>query len=370
MEPQILVPKRRDRLLTLVLLSLERVVDSVQGRPEPPFLSRRIVVLKSCCLGDLLLATPLVRAMRVAYPSAQLDVAVGEWARPAVTGNPDIERLVELESVGVGRFRLFSYLRAVRRLRAGKYDLAVVLDRSPLMTVLPLLARIPIRAGIDSGGRGWPLNVRVPWTIAEHETRLFLRIAAALGAETVDPRPRFSPTPEDAAEADRLWKDVGLDGRRVVALAPGGGRNPGMIMESKRWPIERFAALAERVETELSLALLIVGNADDRPVTRDLKARLHAPFVDITGCTSFGMLGAILQRCAAFVGNDSGPMHMAVAVGVPTVAIFGPTDPAVYAHVETYALALRGAKGISTDEVGVSEVFEAVRALTAEESLS
>jgi len=359
MHPLPLASKRRDHLLSAVLTAAERVVDRARATPRAPVAPRRVVVLKSCCLGDALLATPLIGALRRAYPQARIVAGIGRWARPALVGNRDLDGLLDLEGVGTGSFDPGAYARALRRLRAGRFDVALALDRTPLLTLLPLLAGIPVRAGIDSAGRGLPLNVRVPWTAVEHEAALFLRIGAALGVPVDEARLRFDPTPDDEARADVLWRAAGLDSKRALALLPGGGRNPGMTMETKRWPPARYAALADALYERHGLIPVLTGDGADRPVTAETHRLMRAPAIDITGETTLGALGAFYRRCALFVGNDSGPTHLAAAAGAPVVAVFGPTDPAVYAPYSARAITLRGPYGISTAEVGVDEAVDA-----------
>ncbi len=362
--PAPLAPKRRDRALSRALLAVERVADAVQASPQLPVAPRRLVVLKSCCLGDVLEATPLIGALRRAYPDAHLVAAVGRWSRPALYNNPDLDGLLDLEDVGVGRPHGAAYARVARRLRAGRFDAALVLDRTPLLTMLPLLAGIPVRAGIDSAGRGFPLNVRVPWTAVEQEAVLFLRVGQALGAPIEGAQLAFAPTPEEDASVARLWDAASLDGERVAALAPGGGRNPGMTLHAKRWPPARYAALADRLHEEHGLRVVLAGSTDDAAVADEVRRLARAPVVDLTGKTGgFGALGALFARCALFVGADSGPMHLAAAVGAPVVAIFGPTDPAVYTPFSPCVVALRGPRGESTVEVGVDEALAAAARL-------
>jgi len=359
MHPKPLVPKRRDRATSVLLTAVERAVDLVGTVPSLPPRPRRIVVLRGCCLGDILLATPLLRALRRAYPAAHIVSAVGRWSRPALEHNPDLDGLLDLESVGAGRPRPEQYVRVLRRLRAGRFDVALVLDRTPLLTALPLLAGIPVRAGIDSAGRGFALNVRVPWTEVEHEARLFLRVGAALGIPTDGVGLRFVPSAADQDRAARLWRGAGLDGARVLALAPGGGRNPGMTFAAKQWPPERYAALADRLYDTHGLVALLTGDAHDRALTARIRGLTRSPAADLAGETSVGALGALYARSALFVGNDSGPTHLAAAMDIPVVAVFGPTDPSVYAPFNPRAIALRGPHGLSTSEVDVEQVVAA-----------
>src|SRR5918912_2159720 len=283
MHPTPLSPKRRDRAFSALLTTLERIVDVVQEASALPVAPRRLVVLKSCCLGDVLLATPLLAALRRAYPRAHLVAGVGRWARPALLNNPDLDGLLDLETVGIGRLRPVVYTRVVRQLRAGRFDVALVLDRTPVLTALPLLAGIPVRAGINSAGRGFPLNVRVPWEAVEHEAELFLRVGTALGVPTHDAPLRFVPTKDDHARADALWHQAGLGGARVAAVFPGGGRNPGMVLDAKRWPPTRYAALADTLHGDYGLAVVLAGSESDRPVTAAVRRLMRAPAVDPAG---------------------------------------------------------------------------------------
>jgi ADP-heptose:LPS heptosyltransferase len=118
-----------------------------------------------------------------------------------------------------------------------------------------------------------------------------------------------------------------------VALLPGGGSNPGMELSAKRWPLDRYRELARRLVQELDAEVLLVGGPDDAALNTQLLEGLDVPegsVKSIAGKTSFGELAAQLERCALFIGNDSSPMHLAAAVGIPVIAIFGPTSPQEY----------------------------------------
>lgn len=366
MHPTPLMPRHRDAPFSLLLTGVERLVDAASGPPPRLRDPRRIIVLRSCCLGDTVLATPLLGVLRRQYPHARIVVGVGAWSRPVVAHSPAVDGLLDLEGVGVGLPSAAAYARVVRRLRAGRFDAALVLDRTPFMTLLPLLAGIPVRAGIDSAGRGFPLNVRAPWTQVEHEADLFLRVGAALGLDINGARLHVGVAPAERARADALWSALGLDDKDVLALAPGGGRNPGMTLQAKHWAPERYAALAARLYHERGLIPLLTGDVHDHDATDHVAHLLHRadiPVADATGFTTIGDLAALYGRCTVFVGADSGPTHLAAAMGIPVIAVFGPTDPAVYAPYSPLAVALRGPSGVSTDEVSVDRVAAAASSL-------
>ncbi|MBI3977351.1 MAG: lipopolysaccharide heptosyltransferase II [Chloroflexi bacterium] len=324
----------------LLLAILNRLFRS-QSRP-PPAQPRAVVVVKPCCLGDVLMATAAIRQIRRSYPEARLALAVGDWSRPAVAGNPDVDEIVPAGRVGTtrpGRWR--DYLRLVWRLRRGRYDAAVVLDRSAWLALLPWMAGIPHRAGINSGGRGFALTVRASWQPDRHEADLSLDVLRAMGLAVAPPRLRFVPGAEDLAWAGAALAEIGSE--RVVTMHPGGGANPGMVLTAKRWLPDRFAAVGARLVAG-GAWLVLVGAPSDRSaadaVLAHLPAAARARTVDLVGQTTFGRLGAVLARSALHIGNDAGPTHLAAAVGAPVIAIFGPSSPAMYRPIGDHAIAL------------------------------
>jgi lipopolysaccharide heptosyltransferase II len=297
----------------------------------------RILIIKPCCLGDVLLTTPVIAALRDRFPQAVIDYAVGRHAAPAIAGHPEVRRRLDA-GPGAGR-DIRDLLGLIRRMRAGRYDLCLVLERSPLFTILPWLAGIPARAGIDSSGRGFALNVRVPWDESLHEADLYLSVAGALGCSVKGHHLRFEPGPEATAAVERNWRDQDVHAP-VVAIAPGGGANPGMDLPEKRWPAERFAALADRLHEDHGATILVLGGPADQATCTAMREAMRSPSLDLCGSAPFAERGALLRRCNLYIGNDSGPTHLAVAVDCPVVAIFGPTDVGLYGPYHARARAV------------------------------
>ena len=330
----------RERVLTMCFLLLRALFRPFMAAPRLPAGACRILILKPCCLGDVLMATPVVAALRERFPESTIDFAVGRHARPAIESHPDIATIVDA-GPGAGR-HWRSELHLLKRMRAGRYDLCLVLERSPLFTILPLLAGIRVRGGIDSAGRGFALNVRVPWDESLHEADLYLGVAGALGCWVAGRHLRFVPDERARRAVDMLWQRRRLD-PKVVAIAPGGGTNPGMDLPEKRWPPERFAQLADHLYGSEGAQIAIVGSPLDESACRAMRAVMRAPSVDLTGTIPFADRAAFFQRCALYVGNDSGPMHLAVAVDCPAVAVFGPTSVSLYGPYHARARVVRRA---------------------------
>jgi ADP-heptose:LPS heptosyltransferase len=296
-----------------------------------PFRPRRIVVLKPCCIGDVIFATPLLMALRRAYPEARIDWAVGSMAISALRGHPAIDQLIDTGGRANPASRPFSLARLVGRLRG--YDLVVVPDRSRLYSLATLLAGIPRRAGLDSAGRGFAYNVKAPIDPAEirHEAEIYLDVGRALGLDVSECWANVPPTTEALSAADSILRESGLAGQSPILVHPGGGVNAGMTLVEKRWPPDRFAALADRAADALGAPVVMLGLESDRPALDAFRAALNHPLVDLSNRLSLAVTGALASRAALYIGNDNGVAHLAAASGGKVLMIFGPSDPRRYA---------------------------------------
>ena len=146
--------------------------------------------------------------------------------------------------------------------------------------------RVPVRAGIDSAGRGFALNIRVPWDESLHEADLYLSVAGALGCPIAGHHLLFEPGEEATRHTAELWQTLNL-GDNVAVIAPGGGTNPGMDLPEKRWVPERFAALADRLHEELGMAIVLLGGPDDRDLCARVHASMRVPAHDLSGTAPF-----------------------------------------------------------------------------------
>jgi heptosyltransferase-2 len=274
------------------------------------------------------MATPTIAALSARYPGAEIDVAVGAWTRPAFEGNPRVRGFVDPGGLLGGRRPSGrELLRVAAAIRGRCYDAAVVLERSFWMALLPLLAGVPLRAGLDSGGRGFAhtRRARVP-TVARHEARLYLDCAALVDAPPLEPaRMELRPGDAAAAAARRVLERAGWRGEQFALLHPGGGSNPGMQLRSKRWPAARFAEVAGRLAASGVRPAVVWGATDVEPAAA-LLSGAPAGTLAVGAELPLAGLAAAARLARAYVANDSGPTHMAVAVGTPTVAIFGPSD--------------------------------------------
>ncbi len=289
---------------------------------------RRIVVLKPCCMGDVLFTTPLLAAIKAAYPASHLTVATSAWCASVVVDNPHVDAVMDVPpQIGVRDLR-----RVAALLREGGYDTALVPDRSPLLGVIVALAGIPRRVGLNSDGRGMLYTDRVPVPPdgTMHEAALYSRLGTAIGAPPLAGRgTEYRPPTDDLAAMDARIAAAGWQSPLWI-IHPGGGVNPGTAFPPKRWLPDRFAALADGLLRDHGGTVLLLGTLTDADAVAAVRAAMHGAAVDLTDTLLFGAWQALAHRADLYIGNDTGMTHLALAGGTPTVAIFGPTSSIQY----------------------------------------
>ena len=303
-----------------------------EGRPLPPNPRLSALVIKPLALGDVLRATGFAAALRHGQPGANITFAVGDYAAPALANNPHIDEIMPMGMLGTPRrYDARQYLTFVRRIRERRFDAAFVLDRSPAMALLPYFARIPYRIGLDSRLRGFAHTTRLSVGMEDNEVETYRRLAHLAGLNPTDDVCVFRPTRDDVAVARRLAEEFELDSAALrVVVAPGGGVNPGAVDVTKRWPAERFAAVADWLIQRRAARVCLVGSASDSPSITAMQRAMTQPAVNLAGRTTFGQLGALIAGSDLFVGNDSASAQLALGVGTPSVTIFTVTEPWIY----------------------------------------
>ena len=324
------------------------------GTLPPPISTepRRIVVRGVNWLGDAVMTTPALFRLRERFPAASIQLLTHEKLAGLWTGHPAVDGVIPFTS-NDGVFR------SARRLRAGRYDLAVLLPNSHRAALEAFLAGIPRRLGTSRRWRDWLLTdtVEVPPGIVSlrkrqpaeirallgretlpgdrsdlparpgpesHHIHLYLRLVAALGANPAPVTPRLDVT---SAEVEKVRQRWNLDPSiRWIGINPGAEYGP-----AKRWPVDRFLASARRLATSSNRGFVLFGGTSDRRLAESIATGIGtvAPVRILAGETSLRELCAGLSACAVLLTNDTGPMHVAAAVGTPVVVLFGSTSPAL-----------------------------------------
>ncbi len=278
-------------------------------------------------LGDVVLSTPVLTQLRQAYPQAFLAMMVRPACRELIEGHPALNDALVYDKAGPQR-SVLGTVRFARGLRRYGFDTALILHPTNRSHWIPWLAGIPMRIGYNRKC-AWLLTHRVPHRKqegAKHEAEYALDMLRVLGIEPATPAPLVPIHPAADQRVRQLLRQQGVsDAALLVAMHPSASDS------SKRWPAERFAQLADRLAQEHRAHILVVAGPEDAPHARTVVHQMRQRAVNFAGALSVGELAALLARCRLLVSNDSGPVHIAAAVGTPVVAIFGRNQPGINA---------------------------------------
>ena len=289
----------------------------------------KILIRATNWVGDAIMALPALRAVRERFPDAQIAVVARPYVADIYRDQEICDQLIAYDPLGEhagfsGRERLAS------ELRAQKFDIALLLQNAFDAAWLAWRAGIPQRIGYARDGRSTLLTKAVPvpktGEIPEHEQFYYLELLRRAGwVDSLSGENSISLKLSSQSKL-RAGECLLAAGSRPKALrvAIGAGASYG---SAKCWPPERFAAVADRLIDEFDADVMLFGTPAEKAVSSAIAGAMKRLPIDLTGTTSIADLPALLSQCQLFLGNDSGAMHVAAAVGLPVVAIFGPTDP-------------------------------------------
>ena len=283
-------------------------------------MSATVLVLRFSAVGDVVLTAPAIDALRAALPDARIVYAVKERLAHLVEHNPHVDEVIALRD-GEGPLSYARRLRAVRP--------SIVLDLHGKIRSRILRALLPGARKVVWHKRDFRDTLPVKLALRPYRAsmlfahRYHAAVEELVGRELPKGKLQYFLGPEDVRVADAVLRSAGIDPLRPIL-----GLSPGANWATKRWPVERFAALARRALGR-GTQVAVQGSASEAELGRTI-ARLAPGAVDLCGKLDLRGLGGFISRCSAFAANDSGPMHMARALGVPTLAFFGSTDPAMF----------------------------------------
>jgi heptosyltransferase-2 len=280
-------------------------------------------------VGDVVMATPAVRAVRDRWPDAEVTALCMPSGEKILRGSPRIDRFEVYDRRGRDRGP-FGMHGVIRRLRGHGYDLAIAMPNSFSSAWIHRRARIPRRLGTAYGKRGWLLtdrfrpdmegNRRTPRSMVEHYADLLTTIGVSRGDESLE----LFETEEGRKTAHDTLSFLGVEeGDRVVAINPGAS-----FGVTKIWPVERMAEVADRLQEEHGLKPLLVGGPGEEMLLAELERKMRTPAISTEHeILDLDALKSAVRRCSLMITTDTGPRHFAVAFDVPVVVIMGPTDP-------------------------------------------
>ncbi|MBN1880124.1 glycosyltransferase family 9 protein [bacterium] len=308
-----------DRLLTIASeLGLIRA-NSINGKLPDRNDIRKLLVIRLAYIGDVVMTLPVLAPLRNAFPNAQIHFLTSVNAAPLLRNQPCLDEIIAVQPSWFFKHSAADKPSKIRQLLSNGYDVGFDF-RGDIRNIWHCLFRpgIPIRISYSSGGGRLLLTHAVPWCELKHKVEYHLDLLRALGIEAASCDPMIILAEAEIAAARSLLDRIpGCRGESPIMV------HPGARLPLKRWPAERFADLIKRVLSERVGPVVLVDSADS--VSAQYISSRVPEIINLAGCLTLREMAAVASLARVFVCNDSGPMHIAAAVGTRVVALFGPS---------------------------------------------
>lgn len=294
----------------------------------------RLLIRGTNWIGDAVMTLPAISAVRKSFPRARISILVKPWVAELFYINPDVDEVIIFDDPGrhsgpVGKFRLAGELREKH------FEAAILLQNAIEAAIIARLAGIPIRAGYNSDARGVLLTHSVQRTAAiraVHQVDYYLEMVKALGCRSAGRDIDLRPSVEYQRLADAALAPHRFDREHfLIGMAPGATYGP-----AKKWFPERFAEVADHLMERFPAQVVLFGSAVDKEAISAVAKNARHELIDLSGRTSLKAAIGLIAQCRLFISNDSGLMHVAGALDIPTIAIFGSTNPVTTSPVGSH----------------------------------
>jgi heptosyltransferase II len=296
---------------------------------------RRVLMRATNWVGDMVISLPAIDAVRELFPDSEITMLARPWVIPLIENNPSIDKIIVFTKGKGIVSQLSEFIKTVNELRKQKFDLAILFQNAFEAALLTYLSRIEYRIGYKTDLRGFLLTHHIERDKSLknlHQVEYYLSILRQMGWGGVTKSPRLYSGKEEEEFADSFLQDQGVgSGDLLIGLSPGAIYGP-----AKRWPAERFAEVGDRAVEEWSAKVFILGSDSEKQICETTADRMKNQAINLCGKTTLGQAIALIKRADFFITNDSGLMHVAAALEVPMIAIFGSTD-----HIATGPLTNR-----------------------------
>ncbi|MFC1708800.1 lipopolysaccharide heptosyltransferase II [Candidatus Omnitrophota bacterium] len=288
-------------------------------------MSNRILIVEVNWLGDVLFSTPAIRALKNKYPDSFLGVLMHKRCREVLVENPNVNEIIVLDEAGRHRGFL-GKMRLVRELKAKRFDTVYLFHRSFTRTLICLLSGIKNRIGYYTPKRRFLLtqSVSPPKGVTHRAAYYYYLVTGEIPQDISELRCDFFIGKKDESYIEEVLKKEDIDkNKRLVVIHPSGNWLP------KRWPKDNFAKLADELIDRFKVTVVFSGAQQEKAVLADILSSMKNKPLNLCGKINLKQLGAIFKRADLVISADSGPLHIAVTLNRPTVAIFGPTSTAI-----------------------------------------
>ena len=290
-----------------------------------------ILVLRYRFIGDTIMTVPFLRNLRHAHPDARIDLVIAPYSSDVLLGIPYVDNLIEYDPPTAhqdssGRHRtLGSKIRFIKELRAGRYDKAYILKRSLSSALIAFLSGAKERIGFDTEHRGFLLTKRIAYRRDRHEIQNFLEILRADGVPVTSDHLEAWLSEDEVSFAAKFLAKEGCPVETPLI-----GIHPFSAITERAWPVERFVEVANALQKKHRARILLFGGQRDMEAASDMEKRIQPRPIMAAGRTDLRQTMALLSKCSLLICNDSGIMHLAAALDVALVALFGPQTPDLF----------------------------------------
>jgi heptosyltransferase-2 len=342
-------------------------------KPIKPERIQRLLIRSANWIGDAVMTTPAIRMIRKGFPNTHISLLAKPWVSPVFENSEHIDQLLIYD--GEKRHKGFSgKFRLARDLKKYKFDVAILMQNAFEAAFITFLSGIPIRIGYNTDARRLLLTHAVPCTKEikkKHQTEYYMNILRGIGLDRDNQGLYLKLSQKDRLRAEKILLEQHLSiDDRLIGINPGATYGP-----AKQWSPDRYANLADRIQALFGVRVVIFGGPGDKTLGRKISQKMSHRPVDLSGKTSLGEAMALIERCDLFISNDSGLMHVAAALDIPLIAVFGSTNPAATGPLGSNSKVVQAAVPCSPclksecpeghlncmDQIDVERVFDSVK---------
>jgi len=283
----------------------------------------RILITRTDRIGDVILSTPVIKAVRDKYPDAHIAFCVQPHGFEILDRNPYLNEVILYDKKGK-HGNIFGIIGFIFKLRRKKFDLAIILHPTNMINLACFFAGIPRRVGYNRK-LGFLLTDKIlheKQKGEKHELEYTLDVVRHIGIEPLDKKLYMSLHEDTERKVQEIFDKNGIERtKRIICI------HPGASCDSKKWPVEFFSDLIDMLSSKYGAKIILVGGENDGALGKKIAETINVNALNLIGKTTLSVLAGILSKARVFISNDSGPVHIAVSVGTPVIDIFGRNDP-------------------------------------------
>ena len=302
---------------------------------------KKILIMRSGGIGDVIMSTPLIKAIKNHYKNAEITYFVGNWSKAVLKDNPNIDNLFTYDDLIIVNMNIPGILKMIKQIRKEKFDMIFNLEKSWHWVILSFLFKIKTRVGFDRKGEGFANNLTAKFDGSKYELEYYLDLAELCKITPKTKNMEVYLTKQEKQTATNFIKNNKLN--NIIGIAPGGADNPAQQAFIKRWPVENYIELINKLKNK---QFILFGGKNDIATCNKIKQKTKNT-ISTAGKLTLKQSAALMQKCKLIITHDSGPMHLA-ATKTKVIALFGPTQAERFAPKNAITITSKSCKSCYT----------------------